>query len=123
MTRQLTIDGREHEARRTERAGSIGKVERALLEHAWLTCGEIAALTKEPSQRVSQALNKLKHEGRAVAEGGLGARNRAVWASPESALTDAARDRLHELHKRRGLVAGEIDWRPTETIPEDYHAL
>jgi hypothetical protein len=30
---------------------------------------------------------------------------------------------MHELHKARGLVAGEIDWRPTETMPEDYYAL
>jgi len=25
--------------------------------------------------------------------------------------------------KYKGAEAGEIDWRPTETIPEDYYAL
>jgi hypothetical protein len=25
--------------------------------------------------------------------------------------------------RHKGAEAGEIDWRPTETIPEDYYAL
>jgi hypothetical protein len=25
--------------------------------------------------------------------------------------------------KYKGVEAGEIDWRPTETIPEDFYAL
>ena len=27
------------------------------------------------------------------------------------------------LFKYKGAEAGEIDWRPTETVPEDYYAL
>jgi hypothetical protein len=27
------------------------------------------------------------------------------------------------LLKYKGAVAGEIDWRPTETIPEDFYAM
>jgi hypothetical protein len=25
--------------------------------------------------------------------------------------------------RRKGAEAGEVDWRPTETVPEDYYAL
>ena len=27
------------------------------------------------------------------------------------------------LLKYKGVVAGEVDWRPTETIPEDFYAM
>ena len=27
------------------------------------------------------------------------------------------------LLKYKGMQAGEVDWRPTETIPEDYYAM
>ena len=27
------------------------------------------------------------------------------------------------LLRYRGAQAGEVDWRPTETVPEDYYAL
>jgi hypothetical protein len=33
-------------------------------------------------------------------------------------------DRVSETFLRyKGAVAGEVDWRPTETIPEDYYSL
>ena len=49
-----------------------------------------------------------------------------------NAWAKASRTRKPELHKEdatatfvryKGAEAGDIDWRPTETIPEDYYAL
>lgn len=49
-----------------------------------------------------------------------------------NAWAQASRARKPELHKEdatatfvryKGAEAGDIDWRPTETIPEDYYAL
>lgn len=62
------------------RKGAIGKVERFIEERPWLTCGEIADAVSEPSGRVSEVLNKLKHEGKAQAQQGLGERRKWLWA-------------------------------------------
>lgn len=140
---QLTFGGGHIEARAKPRAGAIGKVQRLLDERPWLTCGEVAEAIGEPSCRVSECLNKLKHEGRAVRTERLGEQFRDVWASPESAGASRGVERLDELHrlarerrrveaeqyhaklarKHLGAEAGEVDWRPAETIPEDFYAL
>jgi hypothetical protein len=37
---------------------------------------------------------------------------------------DATRDRVNDtLLRYKGAEAGEIDWRPTETVPEDFYAM
>jgi uncharacterized protein YjbI with pentapeptide repeats len=52
----------------------------------------------------------------AVADGWLDAAKREKPAIDESAMSET-------FLKYKGAEAGEIDWRPTETIPEDYYAL
>jgi hypothetical protein len=82
---QLTFGGGHVVPQVKPRGGCIGKVERLIDERPWLTAGEIAAIVREPAGRVSMALNKLKHEGRAQQQAGLGQHRRTVWAGKPGA--------------------------------------
>jgi hypothetical protein len=122
VTRQLTLDGREV-APVAPRGGCIGKVQTAIDDEPWRTSIQIGKSIGEKPASVTGALHTLQQEGRAIRVRGMGPSRGSVWASPEAAARRDGIDRMHELHKARGLVAGEIDWRPTETMPEDYYAL
>jgi hypothetical protein len=91
-----------------------------LADTSWIKIGKSSG--GKPAS-VTGALHTLQQEGRAIRVRGMGPSRGSVWASPEAAARRDGIDRMHELHKARGLVAGEIDWRPTETMPEDYYAL
>jgi hypothetical protein len=60
-----------------------------------------------------------------VVERELPARRAYAWASAASSKKPAEDpQRSAELVLRyRGALAGEVDWRPTETVPEDYYTL
>jgi predicted ArsR family transcriptional regulator len=62
---QLDFDGNVFVHKAKPRAGCIGKVQRLIDERPWSTCSEIAKAVDEPAARVSNALNKLGHEGHA----------------------------------------------------------
>lgn len=137
MSRQLTLDGSEAHAEAQSRKGCVGKVERYVFAFPWLTVGEIAIKIDEPPARVSNALNVLKHEGRATSERGFGPRGGSVWASTsetcrerrESALAslrvakeEKVRAKLIAALAKEGVTADPPDWRGT-SIGEDYYAL
>jgi hypothetical protein len=48
-----------------------------------------------------------------------------AWiAKTHSVKPQLDRDNMGEIFlKYKGAEAGEIDWRPTETIPEDFYAM
>lgn len=94
---QLTFGGGVYVAPSNPRKGRIGKVERFLDNAAeWLTCGEIAARVNEPSWHVSECLNKLKHEGKAAQEPGLGEHRKWVWSGTSEHLREERAARLRE---------------------------
>jgi hypothetical protein len=93
---QLTFGGGRVVPQVKPRAGCIGKVERLIDERPWLTAGEIAQTVGEPAGRVSMALNKLKHEGRAQQQAGLGQHRRMVWAGTSGAGRETREARLLE---------------------------
>lgn len=97
MTRQLTLDGTPYVTAPKPRTGAIGKVERCIGERPWLTCGEIAAVVREPAGRVSECLNKLKHEGRAQFRDGLGQSKRFVWAGTDDGGRELRERRMAEV--------------------------
>lgn len=70
------------------RAGAIGKVQRVIDERPWLTCAEIGEVIGEPGRRVSDCLNKLKHEGAAQWLDKAGTRGRRLWASTSEATAE-----------------------------------
>jgi hypothetical protein len=94
---QLTLDGEFAVPSVRPRAGAIGKVERAIEARPWLTCGEIAIVVDEPASRVSEALNKLKREGKAQQREGLGQSRRSVWAGTSEAGRELRDRRLAEV--------------------------
>lgn len=129
---QRTLFGTIETATAKPRAGAIGKVQRMLDERPWLTCAEIGEATGEPGWRVSECLNKLKHEGAAQWLDKAGTRGRRLWASttkataeqrdaaiPErlQAVADAraedeirkGTERLTHLLNRAGLAPGNVD--------------
>ncbi len=79
------------------RDGVIGKVQRWIERHPWQTCADIAQGVGEPSSRVSNALNKLKHEGNAQQLKGVTGQNRSIWAGTMEAGRVAREARLAEL--------------------------
>lgn len=141
---QLTFGG----GSAASRAGCIGKVQRLLDERPWLSACEIAKAVEEPTSRVSNALNGLKQEGRAVFEEALGPRDGYVWASPTSgheglgaehlatlraqkADREAQRDakmaeqagaKLAKRLAKMGITAESPDWRGPP-MGEHYYAL
>lgn len=128
MTRQLTLDGGEvAPAGKTRHAGLLGKVQAAIEEHPWCTPAEIAKAIGEKAPAVGSALYALKKEGSAQPEYGLGARGGSVWASTSETGREtrqrALQARQYEQACKRGLLPAPPDWRPNETIPEDYYAL
>lgn len=88
---QRTLFGTTETVAAKPRAGAIGKVQRMLDERPWLTCAEIGEAISEPGWRVSECLNKLKHEGAAQWLDKAGTRGRRLWASTNKA-TAAERD-------------------------------
>lgn len=82
---QLTLDGQPHAASGKLRAGAIGKVQRCIESTPWLTVHEIAIAVGEPASRVSDALNKLKHEGNAQQREKVGPNGRSLWAGTSEA--------------------------------------
>lgn len=109
MTRQLTLDGTLFVPTPRPRAGAVGKVERYIEAHPWRTVGEIAEAIGEPADRVSECLNRLKHESKARQEKGLGQSHRSVWAG----TSEAGRQRREELLRS---IAGESDARMAEKV-------
>ncbi len=129
---QRTLFGTIETATVKPRAGAIGKVERMLDERPWLTCAEIGEAIGEPGWRVSECLNKLKHEGAAQWLDKAGTRGRRLWASTSKATAeqrDAAiperlqavsdvraedeirksTERLTRLLNRAGIAPGSVD--------------
>jgi hypothetical protein len=108
---QLTLDGNVAEPRCQPRTGCIGKVERLINERPWLVCGDIAAGISEPVDRVSNCLNKLKLEGKAQFQVGLGERRKSVWAGTTEAGRELREIRLHEIiaesDAKMALLAGD----------------
>jgi hypothetical protein len=60
-----------------------------------------------------------------TAQGEIAPRRAYAWALAASSKKPVdEQERSAELILRcRGARAGEIDWRPTETVPEDYYTL
>jgi len=60
-----------------------------------------------------------------VQSGGADATTLSAWAKSSNGKKPALdKDAMSATFiKYKGAEAGEIDWRPTETIPEDYYAL
>lgn len=60
-----------------------------------------------------------------AAEGEITPRQALAWAmATQKKGASEDKERSAELILRyKGAAAGEIDWRPTETVPEDYYAL
>lgn len=58
-------------------------------------------------------------------DGGLAPQSAATWAHASSRRKPVLdKDAMSEtLLRYKGAEAGEIDWRPTETVPEDYYAF
>jgi DNA-binding IclR family transcriptional regulator len=79
------------------RDGVIGKVQRWIEHHPWQTCADIAQGVGEPSSRVSNALNALKHEGNAQQIKGVTWQNRSIWAGTSKAGQVSRDARLAEL--------------------------
>ncbi len=79
------------------RDGVIGKVQSWIERHPWQTCADIAQGVGESSSRVSNALNKLKHEGHAQQIKGVTGQNRSIWAGTSEAGQVAREARLAEL--------------------------
>ena len=97
MSVQLTWGGLPCVPTPKPRAGAIGKVERHVEAHPWQTAGEIADAIGEPADRVSLALNKLKHEGNAQQEKGVGQKRRSVWAGTSETGEAVRADRLRSI--------------------------
>ncbi len=97
MSVQFTLDGVPLVPTPKPRAGAIGKVERHVEAHPWQTAGEIAEAIGEPAGRVSLALNKLKHEGKAQQEKGVGPKRRSVWAGTSEAGRAVRAERLRSI--------------------------
>ena len=97
MSVQLTWGGIPCVSTPKPRAGAIGKVERHVEAHPWQTAGEIADAIGEPADRVSLALNKLKHEGKAQQEKGVGQKRRSVWAGTSEAGEAVRAERLRSI--------------------------
>jgi hypothetical protein len=59
------------------------------------------------------------------AEGEISPRRAYKWALAASSQRPVAdkQPSAELILKYRGAQAGEVDWRPTETVPEDYYAL
>lgn len=95
--KQLTLDGTPFVPTPKPREGAIGKVERHVEANPWQTAGEIAAAIGEPPGRVSLALNKLKHEGKAQQEKGVGRNRRSVWAGTSEAGRAVRVERLRSI--------------------------
>lgn len=90
---QLMLGGGVYQPPVKPRAGAIGKVERFIEQSPWRTAGQIAAAIDEPASRVSDVLNKLKHEGKAQQQERIGQHQRSVWAGTSEA-GQAERDRV-----------------------------
>jgi hypothetical protein len=60
-----------------------------------------------------------------LAKGGSSTRAAANWVAASRGHKPALdKDALAETFlKYKGAEAGELDWRPTETVPEDFYAM
>jgi hypothetical protein len=104
---QLTFGGKPYVPPPVKRAGAIGKVERYIEATPWQTVGEIAEATGEPASRVSDCLNKLKHEGKAQQEKGIGRSQRSLWAGTSEEGRALREERLPALVAESDARMGE----------------
>lgn len=68
-----------------QRGGLVGIVQAYIETYPWKECGEIATAINVPSIRVSNCLNKLKHEGNAQQRKGMGKSSKSLWAGTSEA--------------------------------------
>jgi predicted XRE-type DNA-binding protein len=95
--KQLGFNGVPNTPNLRTRSGVIGKVQRFIEANPWRTCGDIAKGVGEWSPRVSEALNKLKHEGNAQQRKGMGKSQRSLWAGTSEAGREGRERLLAEL--------------------------
>lgn len=108
---QRTLFGTIETATAKPRAGAIGKVERMIDERPWLTCAEIGEAIGEPGWRVSECLNKLKHEGAAQWLDKAGTRGRRLWASTSKATAERRDAAIPERLQAVATVREEVETR------------
>lgn len=107
MSVQLTWGGIPLAPTPKPRAGAIGKVERHVEAHPWQTAGEIAEAIGVRADRVSLALNKLKHEGKAQQEKGVGRKRRSVWAGTSETGEAVRAERLRSIVAESDAIMAE----------------
>ena len=124
--------------------GLAGQIEALLEERPWLTSTEIAKELGKKPDRIASIVPALVREGRLLRENDLSARGGSLFARSSPRLVEKnaavlterrAAKREHEAAKanKEAAAIGKAlakknrtvtlpDWRPAESVPEDYYA-